>query len=269
MTRVLALVVAVAVVLAPVHARAAKPKPRIAVVEFRAGTDSASKLAAKLGARLQAAAATTVVGPEAARSQFGPGLDGEVARCRGETACVAGIGEKLGVNEIVLVGVSEFGDIILTLQRIDVAKKKVLGRVAESLGKGADPDDAALEGFLRRLLPPELFRGFGTVAIRANVDGAQVVLGGKDRGLTPVAPVTVDAPAKLDLRLSKDGFVDFTASLDVPPGATVVVRPVLQRKDGGTRWWVWAIAGAAVAAGVGAVVLTQGEPSSVPGTLEF
>lgn len=253
-------------------ARAQRPRrPRIAVLEFRAGTEGASRLASRLAARLAAIASANVVGPEAARSQIGPGLEGEVARCRGETACVAGLGERLGVQEVVLVGISEFGDLILTLQRIDVAKKAVRGRVAESLEKGKEPEDAALEGFLRRLLPAERFRGFGTVAIRANVDGAKVVLGGKDRGQTPIAPVTVDAPAKLDLRLSKDGYVDFTASLDVPPNATVTVRPVLQRRGGsGPRWWVWAIAGGvAVAAGAGAFVLLEEDPSSVPGTLEW
>ena len=98
-------------------------------------------------------------------------------------------------------------------------------------------------------------------------------LGGQVQGKTPVEPIPVLAPATVDLRVSKKGYTDFSARIDVLPDATVEVRPVLQRRQGSSwyeRPWVWAVAGAVVAGGVAtAVILSQPESSRVPVTVTF
>ena len=58
------------------------------------------------------------------------------------------------------------------------------------------------------------------------------MIGGKRRGRTPLDPLLIEAPAKIDLRVSKTGYVDYTLQIDVPPEAVVEVRPVLTRREG-------------------------------------
>ncbi len=244
----------------------------IAVLEFRAGAAGASSIGQRAAAILRKRTSSTIVDPDDARRAV-PKIDEMVARCSGQPTCVGELGRRLGVDEVVLVGVSELGDLILAFQRVDSKAGAVLGRVADSVPRDAEPDDAALEGYLRRLLPREDFLRWGTLRIASDVAGAEVTLGGKRQGATPVEPIPVLAPATVDLRVSKAGYTDFSARIDVLPDATVEVRPVLQRRTG-TSWyerpWVWAIAGAVVAGGVAtAIVLAQPDGDSVPVDVRF
>jgi hypothetical protein len=80
--------------------------------------------------------------------------------------------------------------------------------------------------------------------------------------------VVVEAPERYDVLVRKAGYQDFTAEIDVPPDATVEVKPQLSRKGSTVtpwygKWWVWAIAGTVVTgAVVGTIVLTQDEPTT-------
>jgi hypothetical protein len=264
------LVVALALLVGLGGAEAGK-KRKVAVLEFRAGTQSASDLATRLADLLKRETSLIVMGPEDARRSGGAQVDAEVARCRGDAECVAGLGRKLGVDEVVLCGVSELGDVIVVLQRI-ARDGAVKSRIAESLPRDADPSDAALMAHLKRILPPSDFRRFGTLHIRANVEDAVVTVGGKRRGTTPLDPFVVEAPQKIDLRVSKPGYTDYTLQIDVPPEAVVEVRPVLTRREGVwyTKWWVWAIAGGVAAtAVVSTTLLLDDSSSSVGGDLEL
>ena len=249
---------------------AAAARRKVAVLEFRAGTQSVSHVGARLAEVLRRATGLEVVGPDDARRIGGLEIDAEVARCRGEVTCVSAVGAKLGVDEVVLAGVSELGDVILVLQRVGVQGGQVLARIAESVPKGKEPDAAALEGYLKRLLPREDFLRYGTLRIRANVEGAEVVIGGRARGRTPLEPIQVAAPARVDLRVSKAGYVPYTLQIDVPPEAVVEVKPVLTRREGAwyARWWVWAIAGGVAAtAVVSTTLLLRDGSDTVSGTV--
>lgn len=273
MKPVLALVMAVAVVLAPLRA-AAKEKTggkrarrTVAVVEYRAGATGAPDLGMRLALILRNGTAHEIIDPDDARRIAGAKIDEQVARCGGEPECIAGLGRKLGADEVVLVGVSEFGDLILALQLVEAKNGRVVARVADSLPPDAEPDDDTLEGYLKRLLPPSDFLRYGTIRVKTNVKGASVAVNGKPTGKTPLDPIVLPAPSTVDVRVSKKGYVDFTARIDVLPEGSVEVNPVLQRRESGAwygRWWVWAIAGVVVVGAVGTtVLLTQDEPDSV------
>lgn len=257
---------------APLPEAWAKDRRTIAVLEFRAGAEGATDVALRLAMILRQLTAFEVIDPDDARRITGARVDAALARCSGDAECVAKLGARLGADEVIVVGVSEFGDLILALQRVDVARARVLSRVAESLERDAEPDDAALEGYLRRLLPPHAFLRYGRVVIRTNVEGAKVWLGGKLFGMTPLGPLQVEAPAKLDVRIAKAGYLDFRARIEVPPEATIEVRPTLVRDRGPAwyeKWWVWAIAGGlVVGAGVTGAILLWPEPTSVPVVFE-
>lgn len=248
-----------------------RAKPKIAVVEFRAGSTGAADIGLRLAGLLRSSTSLAVLDPDDARRLEGAKVDRDLARCAGAARCVATIGERLGADEILLVGVSQFGDLIITLQRIDVRSAKVLARLAESLPEGTQPGAPALLGYLARLLPPAVFRRYGTLRISANVDGATVEIGKKGHGATPIAPIVVSAPARLDVRVTKAGYAEFKARIDVLPEATVEVRPHLVPMD--VRWykspWMWIVATTVVAgAATAAVLLSRDEPTSVPVTVD-
>jgi hypothetical protein len=266
--RRLSLVVTVVAALLAGSAAPADARPgrrRVAILEHRTGVTRAADLAARMAAVLAQSAALEVVSPEEARRRLGGRLDAMIARCAGDPPCVAQVGDKIRVDEVILVGISQLGDVILALQRIGVRTRSVEGRIAEALSPGTEPNDEVLLGYLRRLLPPEDFRRFGAIRVRASVSGAEIVVDGLVRGRTPIATLQVEAPRRYQLTVRKGGYIDFNASLDVQPDGTVEVTPDLHRRPTALawyqRWWVWGIA-AAVAAGTATALVLTLRPSS-------
>ena len=237
----------------------ASARRRVAVVEHRAGVTRAANLAARMAGLLQRTAAVDVVDPTDARRRLAGRLDAQIARCGGDPRCVAEVGERLQVDEIILVGISQLGDVILAMQRIGVATRTVAARLAETLPPDAEPSDEALLGYLKRLLPAEVFRRYGAIRVRANIEGAEVELDGQLQGVTPLTMPSVEAPRRYQLKVRRPGYLDFTAALDVQPDGVVEVTPDLQRRSTELswyqRWWVWGIAAAVLAGSATAIVL--------------
>ncbi len=257
------LAVGAAVALAGTTTARAESKRKVAVLEYRGGSAALPNIGARVATILQSKTSLAVVDADAARAVFGSALDSDVAKCAGEAKCVAGLGRKLKVAEVLLIGVSEFGDVILTLQRIDSKSGKVRSRVAEALAPDQNPADDMLLEYLRRVLPRDDFVQWGTILINANVTGARVTVGGKPRGKTPVEPMRVRAPASYDIAVDKGGYTGFRATVQVPPDAEVLVRPRLTAESDAwyKKWWVVAIAGGvAVSAVTVAVIATRDSP---------
>ncbi len=246
------------------------PKRTLAVLEYRAGSAALPAIHERIAALLSRSTSLRVTDSSEARKLMG-GVDQRVARCAGAARCVAAIGKKLGVDEVLLVGVSEFGDVILTLQRIDVRRRRVLSRVAEALGAKETPTDKILRRYLERVLPKSDFRRFGQIRIDTNVRGAKVVVGKTSRGSTPVKPLLVPAPGTYDISLTKRGYVPFHATIDVPPDAIVQVRPTMSRRSPHAwykRWWAASIAGTLVVGAITtAVILSRDAPTDVGVTI--
>lgn len=266
--RVIAAAVAACVIVqATVVAADPDPRRKVAVLEYRSGSAALPHVDRRLAGILKKKTSLHVIDADEARASFAR-LDADVVACAGDGACVARIGAKLGVREVLLVGVSEFGDVILTLQRIDVEDRKVSARIAEALAEHAQPGDDDLAGYLGRVLPASDFLRYGIIRIAANLDGASVRVGGEDKGVTPVPAIKVKAPATYDLRVVKEGYVPFRMSVAVPPEGEVKVDATLTRE--GTqpawygKWWVATLAGVVVVGTVGAVYLGTRSPSEVP-----
>jgi hypothetical protein len=254
-------------------ADAPDPKRRVAVLEFRSGSAELTGIDARLAAQLGKSTSLTIVDGDAARRAYGGTLDRDLVACAGAGSCVARVGKKLGVVEVLLVGVSEFGDVILTLQRIDVRRGRVVNRVAEALEPGAAPDDVAVGRYLKRLMPTSDFIRWGEIRIDANVDGADVMVNNMPRGRTPLPPLRLRAPASYDIKVSKPGYVPFGANVHVPADGSMRVKAALGRRSDPawySRWWVAAIAGTVVVGGTAAIfVATRDAPSDVPTVVVF
>jgi hypothetical protein len=126
-------------------------------------------------------------------------------------------------------------------------------------------------GYLGRVLPASDFRRYGVLKVVASQPGATVAVGGKVRGTTPLAPLRLAAPASYDILVRKPGFLDFRASVAVPPDAEVLVRPELDRRRPDPawyqRWWVLALAGTVAASAV-TVAIVISRDDDVPVRVE-
>ncbi|HEX8110655.1 MAG TPA: PEGA domain-containing protein [Kofleriaceae bacterium] len=234
------------------------PKRRVSVLEYRAGSSALPGIAARVATTLSRKTSLGVLGQDQTRAIYGDQLDRALVKCAGEVACVARIGQKVGAAEIILVGISELGDVILTMQRIDVAGREVTGRVADSLAAGSAPTDDQILGYANRLLPPSDFLRFGVIDIAANLPGAAVTIGGAARGLTPIEALHLPAPANYDIRIEKAGYVPFTTRVALPPDGEIKVEAELVWARRGAAWyqhWYVLAAAGVIVAGAGGTAL--------------
>jgi len=250
------------------------PRRKLIVLEYRAGSSALPGIAGRVVATLARQTSLGVLGPDQARAIYGDHLDQVLVKCAGEAVCVARIGQKVGAAEVILVGISELGDVILTMQRIDVAGRDVTGRIADSLATGAAPSDGQIAGYVNRLLPPGDFLRFGVIDIVANLAGAAVTVGGQPRGTTPIEALKLPAPASYDIRIDKAGYVPFTTRVALPPDGEVKVEAELSRRGGAAwyqHWYVLAAAGVIVAGAGGTAIYfgtrDTGSPSAGNGEL--
>jgi hypothetical protein len=265
-----ALALALAVTAVPVRVvRADDPRRSVAVLEFRSESPALPQIGRKIADVLSARTSLKVLGDDQARQRYGATLDADVVGCDGEAGCIGRIGQKLKVNEVLLVGVSELGDVIMAVQRIDSKSGRVRARLAEAMAADAAPTDDELGVFLGRVLPVEDFVRFGIIAIRVNVDGADVKVGGTPRGTSPVPDLRVPAPATYPIEVSKVGFVSFRAEVDIAPDANIKVNAQLTRPGQAEdkwykRWYVGVAAGVIVAGAVTTTVVLVRDRDSVP-----
>lgn len=268
MTRLL---LGLAVVLAVAGVAAAEPDPKrkMIVLEYRSGSSALPGISKRVLATMQAQTSLQLLGPDQTRTQYGAALDQDIVKCAGDAACIAQLGARVGAVEVVLVGISELGDVILTMQRIDVRKQQVATRIADSLPAGTAPTEDQINGYLTRLLAPTDFIRYGVIDIVANLAGAAVTVGGESRGLTPIQPLKLHAPATYSIRVEKAGYVPFTTRVALPPDGEIKVEAELSKR--GTtawyqRWYVLAGAGLLIAGGAGTAIYfgTRDTGNTVP-----
>lgn len=258
----------------------------LVVLEYRNDVKALAGLPGQLGRTLAQNTSLQVVELSEARRRLGPQMDADVARCAGETVCLAQLGKRLGVEQVLLLAVSQLGDVVLALQRISVADARVVSRYADSLqpsqaGLGDTIDEARILGWLQQLFPPETFKRYGNIQVAANIDGAQIYVNSKASGTTPlVAPLQVLAPGNYRILLEKNKFLPFQAAVTVMPDTTVAVTATLLKEQKVTpwyrRWYLWTgivFGAAAVSATAVAVKLGTDTPapdtSRIPGSIEF
>jgi hypothetical protein len=213
------------------------PKRKVIVLEYRSGSSALPHFADRVVAMLAKQTSLNVLGQDQTRAVYGEHLDQVIVKCGGEAECVARIGQKVGAAEVILVGVSELGDVILTMQRIDVSSRTVSARLAESLGGGATPNDNQLDAYLGKLMPASDFLRFGIIDIIASESGALVTVGGQQKGTTPIPALKLKAPASYDIKVEKRGFSPFTTSVRLPADGELRVRANLSRPGGSPAWW--------------------------------
>ena len=263
----LALVIASVCALAASARAELDPRRKVIVIEYRSGSSALQNVVGEIVREMGKQTSLQVLGPGQVKTLYGEQLDPAIVKCAGEAECVAKIGQKVGAAEVILVGISELGDVILTMQRIDVSSKQVSARIADSLASDAQPTADQLSYYIAKLLPPSDFLRYGRIAVTSNESGAAVSVGGEARGVTPIEPLKLRAPATYRIKVEKQGFVPFSTTVQLPPDSTLEVSAELSVRGGSAwyqKWYVWAgiFAGATLAGG-GIYYATREPPTSV------
>lgn len=253
------------------------PKRKVVVLEYRSSSSALHGIGARVLATMSKQTSLQLLGLDQTRTVYGADLDHAVAKCAGDAECIAAIGKKVRAADVVLVAVSELGDVILTIQRIDVAKRVAVTRIADSFAANATPSDDQINGYLARLLAPTDFARYGVIDIVANLADAAVTVGGTSRGKTPINPLKLPAPATYVVKIEKDGYESFSANIALPPDGELKVEANLSKKGAGAtwynHWYVLVGAGLIVAGAAGGAIYfatRDAAANSVPvtGTLE-
>ncbi len=274
----MAIVVAGLVAISPAHAQgvarptaAAAPPPaatsshRIAVLGFDAlGMDD--EKVARLEALFRMELERLAGGPGPSRRDIARSLHGtRLARCAGETACLAAIGKRLGVAQVVSGNVAALGDsYVVNIKVVDAASAAELRRIASDPLRG-NPDELidSVRVAAYRLLAPE--RLLGAVSVLADISGAQVVLDGRAVGRTPLArPIDRLPLGTHRLEVRAPGYSTFSETVQVrfqkttrvlvrlvvDPNASLVRRVPRTPRPAPRRWYQspWFLVGAGVAA---------------------
>jgi len=248
-------------------------RPTIAVLEYRAGVSELPDLAERLVELLRTKSNSDVLSPQDCRRMLGASLDALVSECKEDIPCFARLGKKLGASEILLIGMTEFGTVLININRILVDKQKTAGTVDLDIKLGGQLTKLQIYQLLRKIYPEESFRRFGTLDITSNQKGATVKLDSRTVGQTPIEPLKLEAPRKYSIQLQKPGFIPFQATVDLVPNARLRLDAQLSPVGAGSggawykKWWVISLAAGVVLAAGGTLWYLNQPPSQVPATV--
>ena len=81
------------------------------------------------------------------------------------------------------------------------------------------------------------------IDIIATETGANVTIGGKPAGLTPIQPLRLHAPSTYDIRVEKSGFIPYSTQVQLPPDAEIKVDARLARRVAPAWYQHWYVLG--------------------------
>jgi hypothetical protein len=92
---------------------------------------------------------------------------------------------------------------------------------------------------------------FGVLDIIVSEAGAAVTVNKVARGVTPIPPLKLSAPAQYQIHVEKSGFVPYTGQVSLPADGEITIHANLQRPGGHVAWYQhwYVIAAAVVVAG--------------------
>jgi TolB-like protein len=201
--------------------------------------------------------------------------EGELG-CTENLSCVVEIGAALGLSKLVTGTVGKLDDTyVIAIQLVDTRRAEVQNRVLESFEGAPDELKNAVKLSAYRLVGIEDQMHNGAVRFTFNVDRAQVRLGER---LLELKAHELDlgdiAPGRYSLRVIPDPEDYYPLQTDVyvsPRGQNIRAFQVAEKPGAWyTKWWVWTLTGAVVAATATTVaVLATQSPSTGSGEVVF
>lgn len=193
----------------------------------------------------------------------GPALHQGLAGCQADPKCYADLLGAVEARYLLIIIATRLDDLRLVGARLlDLQALEVLGESIEALPADASYLDG-LEDRVRACIPPERWDPFGGLRVEVSEPGAQVSIGGRVVGLSPLPEVGYLMPGTYKVGARKTGFDPAEVEAEVTARAVTTTQVNLQETPSvsGSSVWLWVGIGAAVVAGAAvttAVLLTQG-----------
>lgn len=232
--------------------------------------ETVQNLSQLLAVELAKVRGAEIISPDDIEALIGAAKYREVVTGECSDECFARLSGSLNVAYIVVGQVGKLDTAyVISLRLIDQKKILVVNRVTETFRGPEEELKRAIRSMGRRVVGVES-EGDGTIAVSGPVSGAQVVVGDEPLGTIPLKSDRPFPAGRLDVRISKDGYLDWQSDVFVQPGETNLVWAELQEapKSVFEEWWFWTIVGTVVVGGtVAGVALSQRSPDTGSGTV--
>jgi hypothetical protein len=242
-------------------------KSRLAVLDLKdkgVGPDVASLLTSVASNRLSEIGIFQVISREDIKNMLSHQQDQILLGCA-EEDCLVKIGGALGAENLVAGTVGKVGDkYVISLQLIDVRASKVVKRVEREFAGSRDKLLEETRNAAYRVVEDVLVAQSGKVILSVSEEGADVSVDGKTVGTSPLAALEIPAGPR-DIRVSKQGFVDWVRTVQVEPRQTRMEEVTLipsatfiagyEGRAASMRRWAWITLATFVALEAGAAGL--------------
>ena len=168
-----------------------------------------------------------------------------------DESCLAEIGGALGVDKLVVGNVGKLSErFVVSLKLLDVREAQVDQRLTESFVGLEDQLLPAVRQAATNLLGIERTAP-GQLAVAASEPAAEVFIDEEERGSLPMPPLADLSAGKHQLRIYKEGFLDWRSDIYVNEHATTAVWAQLieDPPEWYETWWFWSGTGALLVAG--------------------
>jgi hypothetical protein len=182
-----------------------------------------------------------------------------------DESCLVKIGGALGAKNLVAGTVGRVGEkYVISLQRIDVRDAKVIRRVEREFEGSRDKLLDEVRNAAYKVVEDILVEQSGEFILSVSEEGADVSVDGKTVGVSPLPGMEIPAGPR-DIRVSKQGFVDWVRTVQVEPKQTRMEDVTLipsaafigdyEGRTASMRRWAWITLATLVALEAGAVGL--------------
>lgn len=235
--------------------------------------DTVDNLAQILAAELAKVRGAQIVSPEDIAASIGAARFNEIVTGKCTDECFAKLAGALNVDYLIVGQVGKVdAPFIVSLRLIDQKNSpgRVVRRETVMFHGPVEELKRAVRTVGRQVLGIKA-EGEGRLTFTGPVTGAKIEVGGSEVGEIPVQLADPFPAGQLNnLRIRKDGYLDWRSDVFVQPGEenTVWVKLKEAPKSIFEQWWFWALVGVGVAGGaVAGWQISQQTPENGGGTV--
>jgi hypothetical protein len=245
----------------------------VAVLDVKGGKDldgTARALTTVLAAQIGAEPGLKAVAPSELKALLSHQADASLLGCD-SVNCLANVAKMVDAK-LIATGTVDFveGAYLLSLSLIEPAGPSVVSR-QEAVWRGSADDLLGLvRPLVQRMVDPHGQAHIGSLEVVA-VDGARVVVDGKEVGVAPLSAALTSLPTGAhSVRVESEGFLPYQNDIVVARNETTVARVTLEEISLFERPLFWTALGGSALVATGAVIgittwalLSQERPTRV------
>ena len=205
-----------------------------------------------------------IVSNEEAFVQVGSSFQKMLEDCRGAAPCYARLVGSVDARYLLVLSAKKARDLLLFGSRlIDLDVQEVLGKAIGRLS-GEDSLMEAIEAQLKKTVPEAMWSPYGSLHVKVEPAGAQVLVNKKLLGISPLPVIKNILPGSLTVETRLAGYQDVLQTVEISRTEKTETNIVLKPTEGIlSKWWFWTSLGVVAASGIVGAVIVSGQGSPV------